>query len=140
MNVNEVIKRPILTEKTYAQMSDGVYTFAVDKRTNKVEVKKAVEYIFDVKVNKVNIFNVGKKPKKLGRFAGFTTAYKKAIIYLADGHSIKLFEDEQVLEAEAETTTETKKVKADTSELEAKVAAKIAKKQNQEEETSSEEK
>ena len=65
MNVNEVIKYPILSEKTYAQMANGIYAFAVDIRTNKVEVKKSIEFIFEVKVKKVNIINIDKKPKSL---------------------------------------------------------------------------
>ncbi|UVD81780.1 50S ribosomal protein L23 [Mycoplasma iguanae] len=130
MNVNQVIKRPILTEKTYEQMPLGVYTFAVDKKTNKVEVKKAVEFIFDVKVESVNIFNVAKKPKKLGRFQGFTTSYKKAIVKLAEGHSIQLFEDETIETNEEKATpkaVEEKKPSAAEEKAAAKIAEKLAK-------------
>ncbi|CAM9143388.1 50S ribosomal protein L23 [Mycoplasma marinum] len=123
MNRNEVIKYPILTEKTYAQMGNGIYTFAVDRRTNKVEVKKTVEFIFGVKVARVNIANVAKKPTKLGRFAGFTTSYKRAVITLKEGQ-INIFPDEAVAqEAPKAEIKETKNEKP--SEAELKAAAKI---------------
>jgi len=126
MNINEVIKYPILTEKTYKQMSEGVYTFAVDRRTNKVEVKKTVEFIFGVKVGKVNIFNVPKKATKLGRSHGFTNAYKKAIVYLTEGQ-INIFPDDEPV---TETKKEKKlKDKPEMSDAEKRAAEKIAKKQ-----------
>lgn len=132
MNVNEIIKRPILTEKTYSQMADKVYTFAVDPRVNKIQVKKAVEYIFDVKVAKVNIFNVPKQPTKLGKYHGFTNAYKKAIVKLASG-SINLYgEDEATNE---ETVVEEKKPRVrEISDVEKRAAEKIQKKAKKEEE------
>ena len=129
MNINDVIKYPVLTEKTYAQMSKKIYTFAVDFRTNKVEVKKVVEHIFDVKVEKVNIMTVQKKAKKVGRHSGFTNRYKKAIITLANG-TINLFPEEA--EAEVKDNNDTKKIKAqketltEMSEVEKRAAAKIA--------------
>ncbi|WP_330463521.1 50S ribosomal protein L23 [Metamycoplasma gateae] len=131
MNINEVIKYPVLTEKSeIARTNKNVYTFVVDKRTNKVEVKKAVEFIFDVKVEKVNIINYDKKPARLGRFSGFKNAIKKAIVYLDEKSKIVLFADEakeakKALEAEnAETKTE--KVK-EISDAEIKAAEKIKK-------------
>ena len=128
MNINEVIKYPILTEKTYAQMSENVYTFAVDRRTNKVEVKKTVEFIFGVKVGKVNIFNVPKKATKLGRSHGFTNAYKKAIVYLTEG-KINIFpDDEPVTETKKEKITKAKD-KPKMSDAEKRAAEKIAKKE-----------
>lgn len=131
MNINEIIKYPILTEKTYNQMKDSVYTFAVDRRTNRSEVKKAVEFIFDVKVEKVNIFNVPKKAKNLGRFHGFTNAYKRAIVKLVDGQTINVFEDEvQEVQEEVKKSKKTKEDDKVMSEAEAKAAAKIAKKAN----------
>ena len=65
MNINEIIKYPILTEKTYQQMELHVYTFAVDRRASKTEIKKAIQFIFDVKIDKINVFNVPKKAKKV---------------------------------------------------------------------------
>ena len=127
MNINEVIKYPILSEKTYAQMSTGVYTFAVDPRTNRAEVKQTVEFIFDVKVAKVNIINVAKQPKKLGRYAGFTNRVKKAIITLSEG-VINIFPEEAP--AEEVSAKEAKESKApvakEMSDAEKKAAEKIA--------------
>ncbi|MGX9340801.1 50S ribosomal protein L23 [Mycoplasma sp. 4044] len=130
MNVNDVIKYPILTEKSYNQMSDNIYTFAVDRRTNKVEVRKAVEFIFDVKVASVNILTVAAKPKRLGRFAGYTNKYKKALVYLQDGYSINFFPEESKAEEKEETAvqTEVAENKKDAKAVEAKVAEKLAKK------------
>ncbi len=123
MNKNEVIKYPILTEKTYSQMDKGIYTFACDFRTNKTEVKKTVEFIFDVKVAKVNIANVSKKATKLGRFAGFTNRYKKAIITLSEG-TINLFPEE--IKEDAKKTIKKEVKKDEPSEAELKAAEKIA--------------
>lgn len=130
MNINEVIKYPILSEKTYAQMSTGVYTFAVDPRTNRAEVKQTVEFIFDVKVAKVNIINVDKQPKKMGRSQGFTNKVKKAIITLSEG-VINIFPEEApaveetTKEAPAKKEVKAKEVK-EMSDAEKKAAEKIA--------------
>lgn len=124
MNVNEVIKYPILSEKTYMQMANNVYTFAVDFRTNKAEVKKVVEFIFDVKVEKVNIATVQKKPKKLGRFEGFTNRYKRAVVTLKEGQ-INIFPDEAPA-TEAKPAKESKKESKEISAAEKKAADKIA--------------
>ena len=129
MNVNEVIKYPILTEKTNMQMEKNVYTFAVDIRTNKTEVKKTVEFIFDVKVLNVNIIKVNRKPKKVGKFSGFVSGYKKAIVKLDPKSTINIFPDDEP----TKQTTAVKKqhVKKEITETEKKVAAKLAaKKQN----------
>lgn len=131
MNHNEVIKYPILSEKTYAQMANHVYTFAVDKRTNKTEVKKVIELIFDVKVSKVNIFTVPKKAKKLGRFEGFTNGYKKAIVTLKDG-AINIFPEESIEETskpKAKKATENKEVSEAEQKAADKIAAKLAEKE-----------
>ncbi|MCU4117300.1 50S ribosomal protein L23 [Mycoplasma zalophi] len=126
MNINEVIKYPVLTEKTYQQMHEqNVYTFAVDRRTNKVEVRKAVEFIFNVKVEKVNIIKVSKKPKRIGRFQGFTKAYKKALVYLVDGNSISFFPNEE--ENKKEVNVSKEETTKELSEAEKKAAAKIKK-------------
>lgn len=125
MNINEVIKYPILSEKTYQQMATGVYTFAVDFRTNKAEVKKVVEHIFDVKVEKVNIISVPKKVKKVGRFEGMSNRYKKAIVTLSEG-TINIFPDEAVEETKETKKEAPKTEKKEMSDAEKKAAAKIA--------------
>ncbi|QJR43967.1 50S ribosomal protein L23 [Mycoplasma miroungirhinis] len=129
MNINEVIKYPILTEKTYQQMhGQNVYSFAVDRKTNKVEIRKAVEFIFNVKVEKVNIIKVSKKPKRIGRFQGFTKAYKKALVYLADGNSISFFPNEEENKKDKElVSSNNKETVKELSEAEKKAAAKIQK-------------
>lgn len=95
MHLSEVIKGPILTEKTYAQMANGVYTFSVNRKANKTHIRKAFEQIFEVKVEKVNIVNNKPKTKAVGRFVGKTSAVKKAVIKLAAGEQLSLFNDEQ---------------------------------------------
>ena len=94
MHLSEVIKTPILSEKTYAEMAKGVYTFSVNRKANKAHIKKAFEQIFEVKVAKVNIINSKPKTKTVGRFTGKTSAIKKAIIKLAAGEKLSLFSEE----------------------------------------------
>jgi large subunit ribosomal protein L23 len=94
MNVYEILKRPISTEKS-GILSDyyGQYTFEVDRRANKLQVKEAVEKIFDVDVVSVNIMNM---PAKRGRFGRRLVvrkpAWKKAVVTLAPGQEIQFFE------------------------------------------------
>jgi len=91
-DARDIIKRPIITEKSYQLMEEGKYTFEVDRKSNKIDVKSAIEEIFDVKVEKVNIINVKPKKRRVGRHSGFTRNKKKAIITLADGQKIADFE------------------------------------------------
>ena len=97
MNAYDIIKRPLLSEKSYATISDKKYTFVVDNNANKIEIKQAVEQIFKVKVRRVNTLNVKGKQKtqntKQGRSVGRTSDYKKAIVWLtADSKPIEFFE------------------------------------------------
>lgn len=94
MHLSEVIKYPILSEKTYGQMAKGLYTFSVNRKANKSHIKKAFEYIFEVKVATVSIINVKPKTKTVGRYVGKTSAVKKAIIKLAPGQQLALFNNE----------------------------------------------
>ncbi len=93
MNPYEVLKRPILTEKSNYQ-ADALnrYTFEVDRRANKLQVRDAVERIFKVKVLEVNMIHVRGKKRRFGRIIGRTSDWKKAVVTLAPGESIKLFE------------------------------------------------
>lgn len=92
-NPRDIIKRPIITERTSDMMEDNKYVFEVAVKTSKTEIKKAIEVIFDVKVVSVNTINVRKKPKKFGRHTGFTSARKKAIVKLsADSKPLEFFE------------------------------------------------
>lgn len=89
----DIIKRPIITERTTEMMESNKYVFDVDVRANKVEIKKAIEAIFDVQVTNVNTINVRKKPKRFGRHNGFTARRKKAIITLSeDSKALEFFE------------------------------------------------
>ena len=90
MEARDVIKRPVITERSADLMSDNKYTFDVDVRATKTQVKHAVEEIFDVKVEKVNIMNVKTKKKRMGRYEGYTNRRRKAIVKLSEG-SIELF-------------------------------------------------
>ncbi len=87
----EVIIRPIITEHTYEQMEEGVYTFEVAKDSNKVEIGQAIEAIFGVTVVKVNTMNVKPKPKRVRYTAGKTRTWKKAMVTVAEGDSIEIF-------------------------------------------------
>ena len=90
----DIIKRPIITEKSMAETADKKYTFEVAKDANKIEIAKAVEEIFGVKVAKVNTLNVQGKIKRTGRYpAGRTASWKKAMVTLtAESKTIEVFE------------------------------------------------
>ena len=91
MESRNVILRPVITEASMANMDDKRYTFDVDTRATKTQVKSAVEDIFDVKVAKVNIMNVKGKKKRMGRYEGYTKKRRKAIVTLtSDSKEIKL--------------------------------------------------
>ena len=89
----DIIKKPILSEKTYAEIQNKKYAFEVAKNSNKVEIKKAIEEIFGVKVKSVNTVNVNGKLKRQGKTQGYTSDYKKAYVTLtADSKAIEFFE------------------------------------------------
>jgi large subunit ribosomal protein L23 len=87
------IKYPIVTEKSAGLFEKNYYTFIVDKNTDKLTIKTAIEFLFNVKVIKVNTCLIAKKKKRLGKYIGYTSSYKKAIIKLANNNTIKLFND-----------------------------------------------
>jgi len=93
MSARDIIIRPIVTEKTMRDYdSEGKVTFHIAKGTNKTEVRQAVESIFKVKVDKVNIVNVRAKKRRIGKYSGKTNAVRKAIVKLAAGEELKLFD------------------------------------------------
>ncbi|AHY47224.1 Ribosomal protein L23 [Rubrobacter radiotolerans] len=93
MDPHQVIIRPVISEKSYTLIeTEGQYTFQVDKRANKNQIKNAIEQAFDVTVHKVNTSNVKSKPKRQGLTRGRTATWKKAVVRLAEGDSIELFE------------------------------------------------
>lgn len=92
-NPRDIIKRPIITEQTSDMMANKRYVFEVDIRTNKTEIKSAIEEIFKVKVAFVNTMRVPGKPKRYGRHSGYTSAWKKAIVQLTeDSKELEFFE------------------------------------------------
>ena len=87
-----MIKRPVITERSMELQEERKYTFEVDLRANKTLVKQAVEKIFDVKVEKVNIMNYKGKFKRMGRYSGYTNRRRKAIVTLTeDSKPIDIF-------------------------------------------------
>jgi large subunit ribosomal protein L23 len=92
MNVYQVLKRPILTEKSDYQRDENQYVFEVDRKANKLQIKEAVEIIFDVEVLKVNTMVMKPKQRRLGRKIIQTRpAWKRAVVTLAPGERIQEF-------------------------------------------------
>lgn len=90
-NLRDVIKAPIITEKSTRLAQDkNTITFSVDVNANKTQIKQAVEKVFNVKVESVNIVNVKPRKKRVGRYVGMTNRVKKAIVKLSEGSSIEL--------------------------------------------------
>ncbi|HLG26431.1 MULTISPECIES: 50S ribosomal protein L23 [Paenisporosarcina] len=93
MEARDIIKRPVITERSSEVMEEKKYTFLVDTRANKTQVKHAIEEIFGVDVEKVNIMNYKGKFKRVGKFGGYTNKRRKAIVKLtAESKDIELFE------------------------------------------------
>lgn len=88
----EIIVKPLITEKTMKLVDEGKYTFEVKQGANKVEVKKAVEELFDVKVTAVNMINAQRKKRRVGKYEGLRPAVQKAIVSLAEGQKLDVFE------------------------------------------------
>ncbi|MBU3690466.1 MAG: 50S ribosomal protein L23 [Solirubrobacterales bacterium] len=92
MDPRSVIIKPVISEKTYALIAAGKYTFRVDDRAHKFEIRDAVEKAFDVDVIKVRTSRVRSKPKRRGQIQGRSRSWKKAVVELAPGQTIELFE------------------------------------------------
>ncbi|HZY66646.1 MAG: 50S ribosomal protein L23 [Actinomycetota bacterium] len=93
MDPHQVIIRPVISEKSYNLIElEYQYTFEVDRRANKNQIRNAIESAFDVKVDRVNTVNVKSKPKRQGLTSGRTATWKKAVVKLAEGERIELFE------------------------------------------------
>ena len=89
----DIIIAPVITEKSMSGIADKKYTFKVAKDANKIEIAAAVEELFKVKVAKVNTINVRGKQKRMGRYSGYTAAWKKAIVTLkSDSKAIEFFD------------------------------------------------
>jgi large subunit ribosomal protein L23 len=92
-NARDIIKRPVITERTSDYMANKRYVFEVDIRANKIAIKQAVEEIFKVKVSSVNTMRVAGKPKRQGRHSGYTSEWKKAIVQLSpESNELEFFE------------------------------------------------
>jgi len=91
-NPYDIIVRPLITEKSTKLVETRKYTFEVMQGVNKIEVKKAVEEIFKVNIIQVNMINVRKKERRVGKYEGFRPAVRKAIVTLAEGQTLDVFE------------------------------------------------
>lgn len=89
---HDIIIKPIITEDSIERLQNGKYTFKVAKDANKIEIAKAVEEIFGVKVSKVNTISVKGKEKRMGRYTGFRPDWKKAIVTLEGDKTIEFFD------------------------------------------------
>ncbi|MFO7814650.1 MAG: 50S ribosomal protein L23 [Halanaerobiales bacterium] len=89
----DVLIKPVITENSMLKMEENnTYTFKVAKNSNKIEIKNAIEEIFNVKVDNVNTMNMRGKKRRLGRTEGRTASWKKALVKLAEEDSIEIFE------------------------------------------------
>lgn len=92
-NPHDIILKPLITEKSTALIEENKYTFVVGKNANKIEIKRAVEELFDVKVRAVNTINMKGKQRRVGVHRGYRPDWKKAVVTLQDGSKpIEIFE------------------------------------------------
>jgi large subunit ribosomal protein L23 len=92
-NIISILKYPVISDKTTLILENNKYTFMVDRRANKDMIKKVIEYVFNVSVTRVNTLKSPRKKRTVGRFSGYRTQYKKAIVTIKDGDTITLFPD-----------------------------------------------
>ena len=90
-NSADIIKYPIITDKATRLLENNQYSFIVDRSSNKLAIKSTIEYLFNVKVIKVNTCRLPRKQKRVGKYIGWKPQYKKAIVSLAEGDVINLF-------------------------------------------------
>jgi large subunit ribosomal protein L23 len=96
LHPNEVLLAPVVSEKSYGMIGERKYTFKVHEDAHKTQVRQAVEELFEVKVEKVNILKVQPKPKRRGAFRGTRPGWKKAVVQLRVGETIEIFEGAQI--------------------------------------------
>ena len=96
LHPNEVLLAPVVSEKSYSLINDRKYTFKVHQDAHKTQVRQAVEELFGVRVQNVNISHVRPKPKRRGVYKGTKPGWKKAIVQLREGETIEIFEGAQV--------------------------------------------
>jgi large subunit ribosomal protein L23 len=90
-NAINVIKYPIITDKATRLLENNQYSFIVDPKSDKISIKQSIEYLFNVKVIKVNTCQLPKKKRRVGKYIGSKPHYKKAIVTLSEGNTINLF-------------------------------------------------
>ena len=88
---SQIIKSPIITDKTTRLLENNQYSFVVDRYSDKNSIKNAIEYLFNVKVTKLNTCRLPRKKKRVGKYSGWKPQYKKAIVTLSEGDVINLF-------------------------------------------------
>ena len=96
MHPSQVILAPIVSEKSYAGSTRGSYTFKVHPSSHKTQIRQAVEELFDVKVERVNVIKVQAKPKRRGLHRGTRPGWKKAVVQLRAGDTIEIFQGAQL--------------------------------------------
>jgi large subunit ribosomal protein L23 len=96
LHPNEVLLAPVVSEKSYSLINDRKYSFKIHPDAHKTQVRQAVEELFNVKVERVNIVTVQSKPKRRGLHKGIRPGWKKAVVQLAEGQTIEIFEGAQV--------------------------------------------
>ena len=96
MHASQVVLKPIVSEKSYEATTRGSYTFKVHPDAHKTQIRQAVEELFDVKVERVNIVKVAGKPKRRGLHRGVRPGWKKAVVQLRPGDTIEIFQGAQI--------------------------------------------
>ena len=96
LHPNQVLLAPVVSEQSYSLITDRKYTFKVHEDAHKTQIRQAVEELFEVKVERVNIVKVQAKPKRRGRILGSKPGWKKAIVQLKKGDTIEIFQGAQL--------------------------------------------
>ena len=86
-----IIKYPLITDKATRLLENNQYTFIVDRNSDKITIKNTIEYLFNVKVIKVNSCRLSRKKKRVGKYIGWKPQYKKAVVALSENDTINLF-------------------------------------------------
>jgi large subunit ribosomal protein L23 len=96
LHPSQVLIRPVVSEKSYEQIQSNQYTFQVHKDAHKTQIRQAVEELFEVKVERVNVLKVQSKPKRRGNIKGTKPGWKKAVVQLRKGDTIEIFQGAQL--------------------------------------------
>ena len=96
LDPREILIAPVVSEKSYSLIEDNKYSFRVHSKAHKTQIRQAVEQLFEVHVERVNIVKVQAKPKRRGLFKGTRPGWKKAVVQVREGETIEIFEGAQV--------------------------------------------